>query len=1022
MRRLFLFLALLLFGSIFVSEAFASDFSTKAINGTEFTLLSNTSQCLSNCEAWIKWDLSKGITSNVLLPNKANSQFGFELKKANSKTKGLDNFGVEVWGSESIEVTDYCRTEEPFDFAKAELDTNGLGQTCEDIGCASKDKDNCSCVRIQQPACGSHFETVWSKISDSIYNFEAEKGKVYRLRVWGKRTPGIEENSVDWIPTFFGQEISEWAWWNNSWASRFPINSMVVFEDLNATNWLKITKVDFSALNSQCADAADIRVADATTEVSDLNFQGWDGTNTDSDVNLLFKLRSALPAGTYEGEYYIYSNNAGCPAATNKVIDQMSFDDFEDGDMTIAPWWYRLEGGGTEATTTVEASAKKFGSYGLKVITSTGNYTYYSTDVNTRTSPEFTFCGWMYVTDSTGRSWFRGKNGADNHFIFGMYQNKFLADSDETSYNGWVATPTNSTWYKLCVHNSTTAVTFTIYNAAEAFVEEWVTAAVETEALTIIDILTDGDKTAFYDNVGFENPTNPSYALGGEETNEVSDLNITTINGVSFKTHPVFAFGIDGNITLDFNVFYGNNARLTIDLNYSPITSQGGGTIIVKDLNLTSNICPDQDWSDSPSTCSYSWDYSDAPDGNYTIIGLLSTGDFNTGDGNFEIANDVTLVIQVPIDEESFEVLDFNTYTFRVSYSDGNNVFIYDFNSPLNLSIPLGTLLTFEIDENTSEYYKRGYYLNFPAATSSASLQPYLVKKATAGGGGIQSVLFTRTENNKAVPDIEIRAYRIVPDSGKTLMEQLITDAAGSATFAFVQGANYTLDFARDGNVFSSDLILRPVYTSYQFYLSAEIFNVPDENGIIFDVNYSPEVDYIDSNSWADINISINVENATISDLNILIYLDDNTLYNANVAVDGFYALPPVSIVGAVGILNVEVILTTSEGIKISRSKAYSFNLSEQQSGLTEFFEALPGLVNFNRHSEHLEISTLGCLILTLFICGAIKSKSQIDTGGTALFAMLILGIFTYMGLVYWPAFAVAGIICFGLILFTRSF
>ena len=255
-------------------------------------------------------------------------------------------------------------------------------------------------------------------------------------------------------------------------------------------------------------------------------------------------------------------------------------------------------------------------------------------------------------------------------------------------------------------------------------------------------------------------------------------------------------------------------------------------------------------------------------------------------------------------------------------------------------------------------------------------------------------------------------------------MEQLVTDSAGSATFAFVQGADYSLDFLRDGNIFSSDLILRPVYSSYQFYLSAEIFNVPDENALIFDVNYFPAVNYIDSNSWADINISINVQNTTISDLNILIYIDDNTLYNVVVFVDGYYNLMPVSLVDAPtnGILNVEVILTTTDGLRLSRSKAYSYNLSVTQKGLNEFFEELPGLVNFNRHSEHLEISTLGFLLITIFICGAIKSKSQIDLGGTALFAMLLLGLFTYMGFIYLPAFFVATIICFALIIFARSF
>ncbi len=527
--------------------------------------------------------------------------------------------------------------------------------------------------------------------------------------------------------------------------------------------------------------------------------------------------------------------------------------------------------------------------------------------------------------------------------------------------------------------------------------------------------------------LAYASDTNSLTRYFATEANPV-DLNITGINGVSFLTNPSFSFGIDGNISIDFNVFEKGNRRLSIDFNYFISILHGTGTVIIKDLNLTSDICPDQEWDDVPSECSFkNFNYIDVEDGNYTILGSLSSSsglDFNTGDGNFEVLNDVNLLILVPLDEETFEVLDTNIYSFRVSYSDGNNFFTFsDLITPIHLSVPIGTnFLTFTIDENTSDYFPRHYFLNFPIPINSATLQPYLVKKETAGGTGIQSVLFTRTENNKAVPSIEIRAFRAVPNTGKTLMEQLVTDAAGSATFSFVQNETYTLDFLRDGNIFSSDLILNPVFSAYQFYLSAEVFNVPDENALIFDVNYSPSLDYIDSNTWADINLSIVVQNTTISDLNILIYLDDNTLFNVIVFVDGFYALPPVSIVGATKILNVEVILTTADGLRLSRSKAYSYNLSVQQKGLNEFFEDLPGLVNFTRNSIHLEISTLGFLILTIFICGAIKSKSQIDTGGLALFGLLLMGIFTYMGFVYLPAFLVAVIIAFALVIFTRAF
>lgn len=979
MRRLFLFLVLILFGSFLLGEAFAANLTTRSISGTEFKLLSNTDQCLSNCEAWIEWDLSKGIVSNVQLPVKQNSQFGFELVKKYG-SKGLEDFGVEVW---------------------------------EEI------------------------KGEWRKVSDSFYGFEATKGKIYRLRVWGTKKASLVENNVDWIPTFFGERITEWAWWNSNWNTKFSINSMVVPVDLNIVNWVNIEKVDLSALNLFCADADDLSIVNEATltEVSDLNFQGWDGTNTDSDVNLLFKLTEPLPAATYEGEYYIYTNNPACVPPTNRVIDELAFDDFEDGDNNLSTRWYVLDGLGNTVTTVEGGAAARFGSFGTKITGGAGDRINWRTDTFLQSGeprPPYTVCAWMKTNDvliDTMKVQVLG--GAVNVLFMGFENGTFYGSTGATVFIGWATTPVNDTWYKFCGTNDRTTVTISIYDAAETIIESWDLGTVRTNEITSTHLLFTGNgvgQIGYFDNVTVSKPRSPTYVLGGAEIEvALPDLNITTINGLSFLTNPSFAFGIDGNVTVDFNIFIADNNRATIDLNHSQSTIQGTGMVIVKDLNLTSDICPDQDWDDVPSKCSVQFNYSELVDGNHTIIGLLNSvngSDFNAADGNFQVVNDVNLVVLIPIDEESYELIDLNVYSFRVSYSDGNNSFIFsDLNEPLFLNVPIGTtILTFEIDTNSSDYFKRGYFINFITATGLVQLQPYLIKTVPAGGGGIQSVLFTRTENNKAVPNIEIRAYKIVPNFGKSLMEQLVTDAAGSATFSFVQGGLYTLDFLRDGNIFSSDLVLRPVFSSYQFYLSAEVFTVPDENALIFDVNYSPSLNYIDSNTWADINISINVENTIISDLNILIYLDDNTLFNVIVFVDGFYALPPVSIVGATKILNVEVILTTADGLRLSRSKAYSYNLSVQQSGLNEFFEDLPGLVNFVRNSIHLEISTLGFLLFTIFICGAIKSKSQIDTGGLALFGLLLMGVFTYLELVYLPAFLVAVIIAFALVIFSRSF
>ena len=178
------------------SGSYAESFDTKEISGTEFTLLSNTEQCLSDCEAWIEWDLTKGIASNVFLPSKPDSLFDFKLIKAKSYMGGLEDFGIEVWEEQTREILDYCGQEQGFNFPTKDLDVN---ETCINIGCADKDEINCSCTRIVRGVCGSHFETSWEKVSDNFYGFEAVKDRVYRLRVWGQKKACLVKNDVDCV-------------------------------------------------------------------------------------------------------------------------------------------------------------------------------------------------------------------------------------------------------------------------------------------------------------------------------------------------------------------------------------------------------------------------------------------------------------------------------------------------------------------------------------------------------------------------------------------------------------------------------------------------------------------------------------------------------------------------------------------------------------------------------------------------------------------------------------------------------
>ena len=129
-------------------------------------------------------------------------------------------------------------------------------------------------------------------------------------------------------------------------------------------------------------------------------------------------------------------------------------------------------------------------------------------------------------------------------------------------------------------------------------------------------------------------------------TYDAIGVGITKIGGHNTSEPlPPFSYAVDGNLTIDFNVFDTNNNRLIADINYSTSNLQGTGTAIVQDLNLVSAVCSDQDWNDNPSKCSWDWNIFGVVDNNYYILIKINKGsdpthyDFNASDNNLMVDN-----------------------------------------------------------------------------------------------------------------------------------------------------------------------------------------------------------------------------------------------------------------------------------------------------------------------------------------------------------------------------------------------
>ena len=98
---------------------------------------------------------------------------------------------------------------------------------------------------------------------------------------------------------------------------------------------------------------------------------------------------------------------------------------------------------------------------------------------------------------------------------------------------------------------------------------------------------------------------------------------VPDVNLLSPQSNESFVVGT--SVTIDFNVSDNDNNRLTLDINYSALATQGSGTVIEHDLNLTETYCTRQDWGTgdgiSGSTCAYTWDTTGVPADCYTISG-----------------------------------------------------------------------------------------------------------------------------------------------------------------------------------------------------------------------------------------------------------------------------------------------------------------------------------------------------------------------------------------------------------------
>jgi len=439
-------------------------------------------------------------------------------------------------------------------------------------------------------------------------------------------------------------------WWNSNWDKKAAIQ--LPAQDLqNGTT----IEVHWTSIDAQ-ADLDDVRIIDDNHN-AELPRTCY-GTPTDG--NCSFRLHWHLDASDagQDTTYYVYYDNAGATAPT----DGNSADTNVCGWETFETCTYSTAGGSAETT------QKQFGdrSYMLDE----GEDLFFTGGLGAR-ADDLNYTVWMYADVNDYRESFQLWDGADE--VCNIW-----ADTDGTwkIYDSGVYSTgveyTVDTWYNIHIKRGTVGddCNYTIYNAAGG-VELTVSRNYAVSNGTIASVRyrsmsggTGANSKSYWDNTYYGLPVSAT-GLGTEElytATEGYDFNFWRADGYDPATQefPLFTYVGDGNITMDFNVYNIDNNRLNLDINYGLSDSQGTGTAIITDLNLTSAVCSDQIWNDGPSSCSWDFNIFAVADGNYYLLFDLNGGGTGSVWPSFFEVSSKTLGISSP--EITIRFTDENTH------------------------------------------------------------------------------------------------------------------------------------------------------------------------------------------------------------------------------------------------------------------------------------------------------------------------------------------------------------------------
>jgi len=258
-----------------------------------------TPQCLSDCHLV----LEIRPNANADLAKSAADSFKSSFVKGSALKSGcIAESHYEIWTNQSYQATAW----------KADV-------KCSVVNNKTTGKDENVCVDNGKNVAETQYRMAWLPIDQA----KPSKAGTYYVDLVAKRKLGADCANVDAVPTVYGQELKQYAWWNNAWEKKKRI-FLTEASGTSVNGYQRMLNITYDA--DMNADFSDLRFLDSA-ETAELKYWIEDfrpGAFADVWV------KADMVASTNTTVYMYYKNAAA--TTTSSAVNTMDFyDDFEDG-------------------------------------------------------------------------------------------------------------------------------------------------------------------------------------------------------------------------------------------------------------------------------------------------------------------------------------------------------------------------------------------------------------------------------------------------------------------------------------------------------------------------------------------------------------------------------------------------------------------------------------------------------------------------------------------------------------------